>query len=478
MFSTTARGGVLATGFSTLEWSIKCLCVVCMILGSMASPADAQTVAAALFRIFLQDGSDLISYGEFARVGDRVVLWVPLGAGSEPHLRVVSIPESSVDWVQTDNYSAAVRAQQYAATRGEHDFVLLSAQVAAALNDVALAPNPRRRVEMAEEARRNLAAWPAANHNYRAADVAQLVATLDDVVAEMRIAAGMTKFDLSLVANPLPPILPAVLPPPDLRTSLETAYRAAVVASDPDERIALLRSLSEQLAAAPNTSGWAPELRGRTSVALAAELRIEAAYAELVRSSMRKAAERVARADIRGLQQIIAQALASDDRLGRKRGGQMTGLLAALDARLNDARRIRLARDGIAARVHEFKDYRDATKGARERMEKLGKWLANIRDRAGPAPASLQALEERVTLAERELASVAPPVELQPTHSLFVGAIHMARQAASLRRSALSANSFKLAWDASSAAAGSLMLSARATDELNRLISEAASPSR
>jgi hypothetical protein len=54
----------------------------------------------------------------------------------------------------------------------------------------------------------------------------------------------------------------------------------------------------------------------------------------------------------------------------------------------------------------------------------------------------------------------------------------MARQAAALRRSALSSNSFKLSWDASSAAAGSLMLLARATDELNRLISQAASSPR
>ena len=156
----------------------------------------------------------------------------------------------------------------------------------------------------------------------------------------------------------------------------------------------------------------------------------------------------------------------------------MTGLLAALDSRLNDARRIRLAREGTAARIQEFKDYRDATRGPRERIDKLGKWLANIRDRSGPPAASLQTLEERVTLAERELASVAPPGELQPAHSLFVGAIHMARQAASLRRKALSSNSFNLSWDASSAAAGSLMLSARATDELNRLISQAASSSR
>ncbi len=436
----------------------------------MAAAPQAQGASAALFRIFLSDGTSLISYGEFARVADRVVFSVPLGEGPEPKLHLVSIPESSVNWLRTDEYAVAVRARRYAESRGEQDFVMLTGQVTAALNDIALAPDPKRRVAMAEETRRNLAAWPAANHGYRAADVAQLVGMLDDVVAEMRIAAGESQFDLSLVATSTPPPVAALIPPPDVRGSLEAAYRAALVASDPDERIALLRTLTQELAFAPGSATWAPVLRVRASAALLAELRVENAYGELVNNALKRAAERAPRADVRGLQEIIAQALSTDDRLGRKRAGQMAGLLAALDVRLDEARLLRLARDSVALRIEEFKTYRDAIRKPRQRLAGLRKWLEYIRDLSGPDPAVLPKLEAHASLALREFAAVPPPAEMQAAHGSFVSSIHMIHQAVSLRRSAISSRNLKLAWDASAAAAGALMLAAHAQDELTRLI--------
>src|SRR5687768_5399120 len=45
---------------------------------AQSAPADA-----ALYRIFLNDGSTLLSYGEFARVADRVVVSLPLGAAPD-----------------------------------------------------------------------------------------------------------------------------------------------------------------------------------------------------------------------------------------------------------------------------------------------------------------------------------------------------------------------------------------------------------
>ena len=459
MFSTIVRVRRLFT-------AVTVALAVCWIT---AAP-QAQGASASLFRIFLSDGTSLVSYGEFARVADRVVFSVPLGEGPEPKLHLVSIPESTVDWTRTDEYTLAVRAKRYADTRGEQDFVMLTGQVTAALNDIALAPDPKRRVAMAEEARRNLAAWPAANHGYRAADVAQLVGMLDDVVAEMRIAAGGNQFDLSLVATSTPPPMAALIPPPDVRGSLEAAYRAALLAGDPDERIALLRTLTQELAFAPASATWAPVLRVRASAALLAELRVENAYGELVKNTLKRAAERAVRADVRGLQQIIAQALSHDDRLGRRRSGQMTGLLAALDLRLDEARRIRLARDSWAMRLEEFKTYRDAVRKPRQRIAGLRKWLEHIRDLSGPDPALLPKLEAHASLALREFAAVPPPAGLQAPHGLFVASVHLIHQAVSLRRSAISTKTLKLAWDASAAASGALTLATHAQDELTRLI--------
>jgi len=448
------------------------LLAVMLVVGSATAQLRAESGNTALFRIFLTDGTSLVSFGEFARVAGRVVFSVPLGEGVEPRLHLVSIPETTVNWERTDEYAAAVRAKRYADTRGEQDFVALTGHVTAALNQIALTTDPKRRVAMAEEARRNLAAWPAANHGYRAAEVGQLVGMLDDVVAEMRIAAGSSEFDLSLVAMSTPPPLPVLMPAPDVRGSLEAAYRAALLASDPDEKIALLRTLTEQLAFAPSTATWAPVLRVRASAALAAEMRVDRAYNDLVKRALKRAAERAQKADVRSLQQVIAQVLSADDRLGRQRSGQVAGLLSTLDVRLDEARRLRLARDGHAVRVDQVWDYRVATRPPRRRILGLRPWLEDIRDLSGPDRGALPRIDVHALAALREFAAIHVPADLQAVHGLLVSAIHMVRQAASLRQTAISSNTIKLAWDASAAAAGALMLWQRAHDELAAMAGE------
>lgn len=461
MFSTLGRirrlAGIMPTLFAALM---------------SASTVLLRAETPPLFRIFLTDGQALVSYGEYARVSDRVVFSVPLNDQVDnPKLQLISIPDKSVDWTQTEAYATAVRAKRYADARGEEDFTLLAGRVTEALNDIALAKDPRRRVEMAEEARRNLAAWPAANYGYRSADVAQLVGTLDDVVAEMRVAAGMNQFDLSLVATATPPAPMPLLPAPDLQQSLDTAYRAAVMASDPSEKISLLRTLKTELTAPEAKSVWATSLSTKVADSLAAELRVENAYNDLVRRTLRDTQRRVARADVKGLQQSIAAALSTDARLGGKRPGEMAGLLATLDRRLDEARRIRLARDSWVVRLEEMKIYRDAIAVPRNRIATLIPWLKAVSDLSGPNPKYLRPFEDRATAALKDLNAVTPPAELQTAHGLFTASLQMMRQAASLRRTALSSNTMKLAWDAAAAASGAMMLADRAAEELTRTMS-------
>ena len=49
-----------------------------------------------------------MSYGDVARVADRVVFSIPVGAvaGPAPELHLVNIAESIVDWARTDRYAA------------------------------------------------------------------------------------------------------------------------------------------------------------------------------------------------------------------------------------------------------------------------------------------------------------------------------------------------------------------------------------
>ena len=154
-----------------------------------------------------------------------------------PTLHLVSISESSVDWERTDRYAQATRARQYAATQGEADFDTLEhrrgARAARRGDDEGSGAAAGAR----DRGRRMLSAWPAAHHGYRASDVAQLSALLDEAVGELRVAAGLPRLDLTLVAtaSPLPPDVPE-LPPPTLRESIEQAFTAAsvVAGSEPN----------------------------------------------------------------------------------------------------------------------------------------------------------------------------------------------------------------------------------------------------
>src|SRR3712207_5020641 len=117
------------SGFSARA---RAVCAVVLLLGTAAHTAAASE--AVHYRVFLRDGSALVSYGEFARVADRVVISIPIGEGATPELQLVTIPETAVDWERTDRYAEAARARRYADTQGEADFALLSAAVARALN--------------------------------------------------------------------------------------------------------------------------------------------------------------------------------------------------------------------------------------------------------------------------------------------------------------------------------------------------------
>jgi hypothetical protein len=445
-----------------------------MALFLLADPATARAAAASdLYRLFLLDGSTLVSYGEFARVGDRVVLSIPIGALNDtPDLQLVSIPQSTVDWERTDRYADAVRARRYGETRGEADFAMLGARVVEALNLISLTDDPARRLAMAQEARQNLVRWPVANFGYRAQDVAQLTGMLDDVISDLRVAAGETT-RVSLVANTIPVVEPMIAPP-DLRETMEQALSVAAMTPEPAERISLLRAIGAALQGVKRRDSWAAALSARAASALAGELRIEKAYSTLSSSTLNAATARAARGDLRGVQDLVQGVLEADDRLGRKRPQNTTALLATLEWRLAEAARVRLAQDAWTARLNVLRTYRQAIQYSVQALRDSTKWLLEIRERQGPSPVMLPRMEQRLTMARQMLDGISPPAELDAAHGLFRAAFQMASRAASARRNAVSSNNTTLAWDAASAAAGALMLLDRASEELDRLTSPSA----
>jgi hypothetical protein len=436
------------------------------LIGLVQAPLEAaQAVNLSLFCVFLKDGRVLTSYGEWARLDSRVVFSMPTRRGdpaSELHL--VSIPENQVDWERTTTYADTVKAAAYSTTRGEMDFARLSDEVARTLNEVALITDPAERLVRAELARKALNEWPGAHYGYRAADVRDILGMLDEVIAEMRAASGLGRFDLALVAPPAIRPDESLLPEPTEAETVEQLMTAASLAETPAARGSLLQSVLGLLDRAADLlpEAWAAMMRVRASDALEEEKRLDTAYAALRARTLQETNRRVARADVRSLERLRKTVLDGDRRLGHKRPGEIAALISTVEAGLESARTLRLAQDQFELLEPRFRRYERAVNPSVNALVRSIPSLEDVKALAGPPPSTLTGLVARWRRDGRRLAAVVAPPELDHVHALFRTAWQMAEQAFSLRLSAVAANDVDGARRASSAAAGALMLLSRA----------------
>jgi hypothetical protein len=458
--------------------------IAAVLLGATAGVAGAGNGASAvLYRVFLKDGGVLVSYGEFARVADRVVLSIPIGGtDASPVLHVISIAETAVEWQRTNAYAQAARARHYAATQGESDFARLTRDVSDSLYRVGSTDDPARRLALAESARQQLVDWPQTHFGYKAEELQQMTTWLDQVVSELRVAAGQKSFDLALVANVTKPAIPEVdlLPAPTFRDRLENGLVAARLTADIPQRVSILRAILDVLAPAAGpefANSWMSEVRSRAAAELAIELAHDASYSRLSARALARAVVFERRADVRSLESVIRWVLDEDVRLQRARPAEVAALLATLDVKLDAARRLRLAQDAWVVRKEVLDKYWREIRAGMDRMIGVREWLVAVRQLAGPSPGALRQLSDLMTAAQRDLSRVQPPPEVAAAHSTLVAASGMAMRAASTRMDAVRSGNMDTAWQASSAAAGSLMMLDQATLELRR-ITRAPQPTR
>jgi hypothetical protein len=279
--------------------------------------------------------------------------------------------------------------------------------------------------------------------------------------------------DLTLVAtaSPLPPVVPE-LAPPTLRESIEQAFRAASVTDDAAERVSLLESIVASLGGSErksNETSWTRVLHAEVSAALRQELKIDKSYRDLVLRVVTRADERTRRADVNGIETLVASVLKADDRLGRRRPQTTAALLATLDVRLDTARRLRLSRDAWGLRREVLDAYERRIRAPVNRLRRSTAGLEQIRQLSGPPPDALTPLAARVTDAWKEMKTIRPPAEAEPVHNLFVSALQLAIRAASSRRLAITGADMNTAWEASAAAAGALLMFERAQEDLRKL---------
>jgi hypothetical protein len=450
---------------------------VVVVAAAVVVPLRAAAAAAAdeatLLRVFLTDGTSIVSYGEPARVNDRIIFSMPTATTPNPPLHLVNLPVARVDWDRTSRYAATARASHYVQTQAENDYAVLSNDVASTLNEVAQTAEPSQRLAIVQRARQTLADWPQGHFNYRASDVRQMLGLLDEAIADLQAARSPGRFALTLSAFSDPPaIVEPLLPPPDAREAIEQVLTAARAVDMSAERTSLLASavaaIDHEKAALP--AAWAAITRAETQAEIARELKLDRSYQALTARMMTLANRRARQADVRGLDRVVRAIHQRDAALGTRRPDAVNSLIEAVQAKLDAARQLQLARDRFALRAPALRRYRLAIRAPMDLFAQLKPSLEAVKTLSGSAPGTLGAIQRSVSRILKLASAIAPPDELAAAHALLVSAVQLAGIAAQIRREATLASDMTRAWDASSAAAGALMLGARAHTDIQTLL--------
>ncbi len=439
-----------------------------LVCAVVVSPARAEE--APLFRLFLHNGTVVTCMGEYARLDTHVVCSLVLDGTDKTEL--VRVRTDKVNWERTEDYATALRAARYAEARGERDFAELSGQVAELLNEVGQTTDNARRLGIALEARRRLAEWPSRHYNYRAADVHQILQLVDDAISDFRAAAGAQQFDLALHAVVAPPPSPALLAQPTPEQAATVALAVAADTEDAGERVSLLEAIARTLGQTAERMSTASHRRltFEINTRLAEERAVDVAYSRMASQVAARSKGAASRADVGGVERTLASVPARDRALGRKRPDRVAAILATVQADLDAARRLRLARDQWALKSVAYRSYKRAVEAPLGDLTLMARGLDDIKRLAGPTTPVLSRLMKQAASAIRGLGLVVPPADLAPVHALMVSAAQLASQAVAVRQDAVATGAMERAWQASSAAAGALMLLDRARADLERAL--------
>jgi hypothetical protein len=443
--------------------------VVLACLALVPRPAWAGSEV-TLFKLFLLDGSVLTSYGEFARVSDSVVFSMPVGGkADDPRIQVTTVKAALVDWPRTDRYSVSARYQRYAQSRGEEDFQILSNEVALALNDIALSSNRQAALAAAEEVRRKVVAWPKDHFGYRQNDVREIVSVLDQAISSLRASAGSTSFELALVAMAEAPPLEPVAGMPNAREQMDEILHAASLSRGP-ERVAMLQSGLALLSEAGSVMSDAAILRKTTERQIREELATDRRYAQLSQKVTTEAKRYASRAEISNIQRLMTRIPKEDNKLGNQRPEMVASLNVTVETQLLAARRLRLMRDQWFIRQAAYREYQRSVGSQLLFLVKAQPSLDAIRKLEGPSPDRLLSLRQQLSGGAERLQRLRTPEYLRSTHDLLVGAWRFAENATRARYEAIETANVGAAWEASSAAAGAMMMLSRAQEEIRTLL--------
>jgi hypothetical protein len=300
-----------------------------------------------------------------------------------------------------------------------------------------------------------------------------MLGTLDEAIADLRAAIGLSRFDLNFVAaTEAPPILEPLMPKPTPREAIEQTLLAARLTDSSVERVSLLTTVIGNLEreASSFDPSWAWTTRMATRSMLDAEIAVDRLYQRLTARYLTSAAQRAKVADVRGVQNLVAQIPLDDKALGRRRPEAVTALVAAVQEQLDAAQRLRLARDRWLLKSDEYRKYGASVSPLLQKLQDLKPALEDIKSLAGSTPTALTKIQVTADQILKAVVAIPAPEELRSAHALLVSAAQLANSAAIIRREAALSGDINRAWDASSAAAGALMLTVRASEEIQAMM--------
>jgi hypothetical protein len=330
-----------------------------------------------------------------------------------------------------------------------------------ALAELTAITDPKRRLELAEDARRRLLAWSASTYGYRGAEVREMAGLFDEVIAELRAAAGERQFTLDLRSGPLPASEP-LLPAPSLAESIALALAAAGAVDSSDDRLAILRAASTLA----TTDPAAAEVRARVARELELEAKAGAAYAGLAADVRARAGEARKRGDPDAVSRTIETLRTRDQELGGRRPTLVSTLMAELEALLSSVRTYRAAMDRYVAVRRSLLAYERQVRPMMSGLDGLVPVLAAVRDVRFTAYERLERAGGRLKTLIEAMQTVTPPDDLADVHATLLSAMRMADHACARRRLSVAIRSRVVAEEASSGAAGAMLLAAQAREQL------------
>lgn len=451
---------VMASQWWRMRFCTVAAAIVVLLAG--AGSVHAQALGAATtYRVFLKNGHALASYGDTARVGDRIIFNLPIiGADNQLSLQLVSLPLSAIDLERTDRYAETMRAAYYAATRGEADYLEMTSRMTVELGRLPSMTDPTQQLAAAERLRADMLAWPKTHFYYRVDDVDRFAVMFADAINEMRAAAGLGGFALDLSAGITTPVREPLLPAPGATESITLAVVAARAADISEERIAVLRAA---LGLVPVSDA---RLRRDISTELEQEVAADRAYLLLAKEFRARAEAAVKRGSVQTAERLRDELPRRDRQLGQRRAETVQALAEELDRAVEMTRTRRAALDRYHATLRTLLIYERRVRSAMSAFDGFGPLLGRIRDMSGAEYEPTLSAEARFRQLQLDATAIAPPDDVAGVHATLISALQMAVEACARRRQAAATTKGPVASQASTAAAAALMLAERAHADL------------